>query len=54
LDVKLTEVQTTINKLEADIEIAKKEKEDAANDSEEHDDLVRDMTQQFVQVPRGT
>jgi hypothetical protein len=38
LDVKITEVQTTVNKLEADIEIAKQEKEAALHD------LVQDTT----------
>jgi hypothetical protein len=44
LDVKITEVQTTVNKLEADIEIAKLEKEATMRDSDEQDDLVQDTT----------
>jgi hypothetical protein len=44
LDVKLTEVQTTFNKLEADIEIAKQEKEAILRDGDVQDDLVQDSS----------
>ena len=44
LDVKITEVQTTVDKLEADIEIAKQEKEVILRDSDEQDDLVQDSS----------
>jgi hypothetical protein len=54
LDVKLTEVQTTVNKLEADIEITKQEKEAILRDDDGQDDLVQDSSRQTAQVPRGS
>jgi hypothetical protein len=51
LDVKLTEVQVTINKLEADIEEAKNEKAELMRELQ--DDLVQDSSRQTAQVPRG-
>jgi hypothetical protein len=52
LDVKLTEVQVTINKLEADIEEAKQEKAELMRELQ--DDLVQDSSRQTTQVPRGS
>ena len=52
LDVKLSEVQKTVNKLEADIEEAKKDKKDLLREMQ--DDLVQDSHLQTAQVPRGS
>jgi hypothetical protein len=52
LDVKLTEVHTTVNKLEADIEQAKADKEELLREMQ--DDLVQDSSRQTAQVPRGS
>jgi hypothetical protein len=52
LDVKLTEVQITVNKLEADIELAKQEKEELLREMQ--DDLVQDSSRQTTPVPRGS
>jgi septal ring factor EnvC (AmiA/AmiB activator) len=52
LDVKLTAVQTTVDKLDADIEQAKKDKAAAAaEDSEESDDLAHVVAQHKTTVP---
>jgi hypothetical protein len=52
LDVKLTEVQVTVNKLEADIEEAKQDKAELMRELQ--DDLVQDSHRQTAPVPRGS
>ena len=49
LDVKLTEIQVTVNKLEADMEEARQERAELMQD-----DLVQDSHRQTAQVPRGS
>jgi hypothetical protein len=52
LDMKLTEVQVTVNKLEADIEEAKQDKAELMRELQ--DDLVQDSHRQTAPVPRGS